>query len=149
MQRNWFRAIEKTNGSQKLFYKIKQNFAFDASTTCKKLSIWIYGFMNEIQKNFLPWEDWSISVVKYITENRIRVDIDAHRSSTLGGPTSYHLNFFDDHASGIGYLRFQQQKARHTSFLNVPTANLGWSHENCTELGIMQACKPKQHPYAQ
>ena len=33
--------------------------------------------------------------------------------------------FFDDHASGIGYLRFRQQKARLASFLNVPTANLG------------------------
>ena len=44
--------------------------------------------------------------------------------STWEGP--HHLNFFDDHASGIGYLRFRQQKARlATSFLNVPTANLG------------------------
>ena len=43
--------------------------------------------------------------------------------STWEGP--HHLNFFDDHASGIGYLRFRQQKARLASFLNVPTANLG------------------------
>ena len=75
--------------------------------------------------------------------------------STWEGP--HHLNFFDDHASGIGYLRFRQQKARlATSFLNVPTANLGlipWNLyriESRAELASRSLQKlDKQHPSAQ